>query len=203
MRAWGYEGGGRGARRETPYSREGESADACTVFVGNLPFEVTWRELKQHMAAAGEVAFADVKSGPDGRSKGVGIVRYATEAEALNAIETLSETDLGGREIFVRAFPSTMRPQGGKGGRGASGGGGMSRCPAEGPQAGRRVSRIADRRAHYRSLPCCLGARRSWQWRRWCRRAWLARWAWRQGRQRGQEWQGRSGQADVSQRPGQ
>jgi hypothetical protein len=103
----GRDAGGRVGRRDAPYARgnESEAPDACTVFVGNLPYEVTWQDLKDHMAQAGEVAHADVKSGPDGRSKGVGIVRYHSADDAATAIESLSETNLGGRNILVRAQP--------------------------------------------------------------------------------------------------
>jgi len=38
----------------------------------------------------------------DGRSKGCGIVAFATPAEAANAIETLTESELDGRNIYVR-----------------------------------------------------------------------------------------------------
>ncbi|CAN0311428.1 unnamed protein product, partial [Discosporangium mesarthrocarpum] len=39
------------------------------VYVGNLPFEATWKELKDHMKQAGDVVKADVALEPSGRSK--------------------------------------------------------------------------------------------------------------------------------------
>lgn len=54
------------------------------------------------MREAGEVTRADIMTGPDGRSKGCGIVEYATEEEAKKAVETLNDTELNGRQIFVR-----------------------------------------------------------------------------------------------------
>lgn len=39
------------------------------VYVGNLSYEVTWKELKDHMRQAGRVVKADVATEPSGRSK--------------------------------------------------------------------------------------------------------------------------------------
>jgi len=133
-RVKGGRGRGRGSR-PTPYSRPGggeeAAADACTVFVGNLPYETTWKELKDHMKQAGEVAHADVMEGPDGRSKGTGLVRYYSEEDAVHAIETLSESEIDGRTIFVRA--DRGGGGGGKGkGKGSKGSKGGSKGKGKG-----------------------------------------------------------------------
>ena len=72
------------------------------VYVGNLSWDVTWSELKDHMRSAGDVVRADVICEHNGRSKGCGIVEFETEEGAQNAIETLTHTELRGRTIFVR-----------------------------------------------------------------------------------------------------
>ena len=72
------------------------------VFVGNLSWDAAWQDLKDHMREAGEVTRADIMTGPDGRSKGCGIVEYATVEEAKKAVLTLNDTELSGRQIFVR-----------------------------------------------------------------------------------------------------
>lgn len=72
------------------------------VYVGNLSWDVTWSDLKDHMRTAGDVRRADVISEHNGRSKGCGIVEFETEEGAQNAIETLTHTELKGRTIFVR-----------------------------------------------------------------------------------------------------
>jgi len=54
---------------------------------------------------------ANVKTGEDGRSRGFGIVVYNDPYAAQQAIDSLGGTDLGGREILVRAD----RGGGGKG----------------------------------------------------------------------------------------
>lgn len=54
------------------------------------------------MFLAGNVVFADVLTTPNGRSKGCGIVEYATHEEAQKAVEKLSNLELEGRQIYVR-----------------------------------------------------------------------------------------------------
>ncbi|KAI8926201.1 hypothetical protein BC831DRAFT_241501 [Entophlyctis helioformis] len=73
----------------------------CRVYIGNLSFDTTWRDLKDYMRKAGEVLFADVMI-RDGRSKGCGIAEFATAEEASRAIRELHETTFMGRQIFVR-----------------------------------------------------------------------------------------------------
>lgn len=72
------------------------------VFVGNLSYRVTWQMLKDHMRSAGVVVYANVFVNERGQRRGCGVVEYETPAEALNARETLHDTLLGDRRIFVR-----------------------------------------------------------------------------------------------------
>ena len=107
------------------------------VYVGNLSWSVTWRDLKDHMRSAGEVLRADVLTGYDGRSKGCGIVEYATVEEANTAVETLNNSDLMGRQIFVREDREEKGAVGG--GAAASGGGGGK---SAGGQGGKRTRKL-------------------------------------------------------------
>jgi RNA recognition motif-containing protein len=91
--------GNRGGGVSTSANSDSQSR---RVYVGNLSWDVTWQELKEHMQSAGEVVFAEIITEHNGRSKGCGIVHYATEAEAQQAISTLVHTELKGRTIFVR-----------------------------------------------------------------------------------------------------
>jgi len=77
---------------------------SCRVYVGNLAWSVTWKDLKDHFRAAGEVVRADVMCDwNDGsRSKGYGIVEFQTPQEARAAINELGDTELFGRKIIVR-----------------------------------------------------------------------------------------------------
>lgn len=78
------------------------SATGCRIFLGNLSWEVKWQELKDFCKQVGTVVRADVLLGPDGRSKGAGIVEFATVHEAQRAINELNDTDLCGRICFIR-----------------------------------------------------------------------------------------------------
>lgn len=80
----------------------GGDSQNCRVYVGNLSWDVAWQDLKDHMRDAGDVVFAEVMTESEGRSKGCGIVEYATPEEAKEAINTMNDTELNGRMIFVR-----------------------------------------------------------------------------------------------------
>ncbi|KAK9837136.1 hypothetical protein WJX81_005720 [Elliptochloris bilobata] len=100
--------GGRGQKRErNPEHANGGGAlirVARRIYVSNLSFKTTWTGLKDHFKAAGPVAFADIlrESGPEGRSKGCGIVEFETAESAAEAINTLHLSELDGREVYVR-----------------------------------------------------------------------------------------------------
>ncbi len=64
------------------------------VFVGNLAYPVEWHILKDTFRECGEVVYADVMRGPDGRSKGCGIVEFSTPEEAALAIRTLNDREI-------------------------------------------------------------------------------------------------------------
>jgi len=101
---------------------------ATKLYVGNLPFQTTSDDLKEHFAQAGNVESASVvEDRMTGRSRGFGFVEMATAEEAAAAIEQLNGKDFGGRNLTVNeARPRTDRGPGGGGGgyRGGGGGGG-------------------------------------------------------------------------------
>jgi len=84
------------------------SVQAHRVYVGNLPYAVGWKELKDFMREAGDVSFAEVLMGSDGRSKGCGVVEFSTEEAARKAIAELSDRPLLGRPVFVREDRETQ-----------------------------------------------------------------------------------------------
>eukprot|EP00908_Phaeocystis_cordata_P022261 Transcript_4684.p3 GENE.Transcript_4684~~Transcript_4684.p3 ORF type:complete len:186 (-),score=77.25 Transcript_4684:315-872(-) len=87
------------------------------VYVGNLSWETSWQDLKDHFRAAGDVSHADVMQEHDGRSKGCGIVSFVSARDAANAIRQLHDTELHGRKIFVREDREAAAVNGkGKGG---------------------------------------------------------------------------------------
>ena len=100
---------------------------AKRLFIGGLPFSSTEDELKTLFAQAGTVVSATIIIDKfSGRSKGFGFVEMSTDEEATKAIETLNNTELGGRKLIVaEAKPMEERRPGGddRGGRGGYGGG--------------------------------------------------------------------------------
>ena len=90
-------GGGAGGH-DTPSHEERD----CRIFIGNLSYETSWQDLKDFMRRAGTVARADILTGPDGRSKGCGIVEYASKKDAARALRELNEEELNGRTIYLQ-----------------------------------------------------------------------------------------------------
>lgn len=98
---------------------------ATKLYVGNLSFQTTSEDLRQHFAQIGNVESASVvEDRMTGRSRGFGFVEMTTPEEAAAAIEQLNGKDFGGRNLTVNeARPRTDRGPGG-GGYGGGGGGG-------------------------------------------------------------------------------
>jgi len=72
------------------------------IYVGNLPYGVSEDELKQVFTEFGEVSEAVIIMDKySGRSKGFGFVEMVNDAEAEEAIKSLNDTDLKGRNIKV------------------------------------------------------------------------------------------------------
>jgi len=97
------------------------------LFIGNLAYSITDRDLSDEFGAYGQVQSAKVMSDREtGRSKGFGFVEMATASEAQAAISALNGKDLGGRALVVNvARPREERPGGfGGGNRGGNRGGG-------------------------------------------------------------------------------
>jgi RNA recognition motif-containing protein len=72
------------------------------VYIGNLPWSVKWQDLKDICAKHGEVIRADVQEDAVGRSKGFGTVVFANAHEAESCISELNESELAGRNLIVR-----------------------------------------------------------------------------------------------------
>jgi len=72
------------------------------LFVGNLSFDTSWQDLKDHFRKIGKVEHVEVMEHPDGRKKGFGTVRFSDAEDAENAIDELHGVELQGRELEVR-----------------------------------------------------------------------------------------------------
>ena len=99
------------------------------LYVGNLSFNTTSDDLREHFSQAGEVESASVVEDRDtGRSRGFGFVEMSSKAEGQAAIEQLGGKEIDGRALTVNeAKPMENRGGGGGGGRGGRGGGYNSR----------------------------------------------------------------------------
>ena len=72
------------------------------IYVGNLPYQLTEEELKETFEEFGEVESAKIIMDKySGRSKGFGFVEMPNDEEAKQAIESMNDSDLKGRNIRV------------------------------------------------------------------------------------------------------
>lgn len=107
------------------------------LYVGNLSWEVTWQDLKDHMrTSGGRVVRCDVLQESSGRSKGCGIVEFSSAREAADAIDKLNDSELKGRKIFIREdredkAPASTGPVGGRGERNSGSTGGATTVTVE------------------------------------------------------------------------
>jgi RNA recognition motif-containing protein len=72
------------------------------IYVGNLPYGISEDELKNAFAKFGAVTSVKIIiDKATGRSKGFAFVEMASASEGNQAIKSLNETDLNGRNIKV------------------------------------------------------------------------------------------------------
>jgi RNA recognition motif-containing protein len=94
---------------------------AKKLYVGNLGYEVTDKDLVQMFEPHGSVESAQIIMDRDtGRSKGFGFVEMKTDQEAQAAITALNGKDMDGRALTVNE--ARPRPESGRGGSGGRGG---------------------------------------------------------------------------------
>lgn len=92
------------------------------LYVGNLPYQAGWQDLKDLFRTAGNIVRADINLGMDGRPKGSGTVVFETQKDAQQAISMYHGFDWYGRTLEVREdrYAGLSGPSGFRGGfRGA------------------------------------------------------------------------------------
>lgn len=72
------------------------------LYVGNLPYQAGWQDLKDLFRSAGNIVRADINIGLDGRPKGSGTVVFETAKDAQTAIGMYHGWDWYGRTLEVR-----------------------------------------------------------------------------------------------------
>ena len=84
---------------------------AKRLFIGGFPYSTTEEELKELFSQIGEIeSVSIIVDKYTGNSKGFGFVEYKKDEDAPKAIETLNNTELGGRRINVaEAKPMEQR----------------------------------------------------------------------------------------------
>jgi RNA recognition motif-containing protein len=102
---------------------------SAKIFVGNLSFNTTEKDLQDMFAAHGTVVETNLMMDRlSGRPRGFGFVTMSTVQEAEAAIVALNGTTVDGRALTVNAAkPREERPGGGGGSRGPGSGGGYGR----------------------------------------------------------------------------
>jgi RNA recognition motif-containing protein len=91
------------------------------IYVGNLSFDTSERDLEAAFAAHGAVTSARIATDRDtGRARGFGFVEMSDKAEAQAAIAALNGRELQGRTLTV----NEARPREDRGGGNRGGGGG-------------------------------------------------------------------------------
>lgn len=80
--------------------------DTKKLYVGNLPYDCTFKELKAPFARIVPVSSAEVIQGRDGKSKGFGVLQFATidDLQDVLAHHEHSPIEIGGRVLIVRPY---------------------------------------------------------------------------------------------------
>lgn len=71
------------------------------MYVGNLDYNTTDKELEELFSQVGTVTYSKVIMRMDGKSRGFGFVEMESEEQAKAAIEKLNQSDFKGRTIVV------------------------------------------------------------------------------------------------------
>jgi cold-inducible RNA-binding protein len=98
------------------------------LYVGNLPYDTGEQDLQSLFSGAGSVESVSVmRDMATGRARGFAFVEMSSDEDAQNAITTLNNYSLGGRNLTV----NEARPKVAGGGGGFGAGGGNSRRRSE------------------------------------------------------------------------
>jgi RNA recognition motif-containing protein len=98
------------------------------LYVGNLAYSVSNRDLEELFAQAGQVESVNVITDKfSGQSKGFGFVEMATAEDAAKAIQQFNDTELKGRNIKVNEAKPRESGFGTGNRKGGAGGGGGNR----------------------------------------------------------------------------
>jgi cold-inducible RNA-binding protein len=90
---------------------------ARKLYVGNLPYDTGEQDLQSLFSGAGTVESVNViRDMATGRARGFAFVEMSTDEDAQNAISTLNNYQLGGRNLTVNEARPKPQGSGGFGG---------------------------------------------------------------------------------------
>lgn len=72
------------------------------IHVRNLPYDITWKELRDHLQEAGPIVRCEVPKGSNGKGKGYATVLFNTPEDADRCLQMFNGKTLKGREVFMR-----------------------------------------------------------------------------------------------------
>ena len=75
---------------------------ANQIYIKNLPYSVTWQQLRDVFAPYGEIVRVDIPKDINERSKGFGFVLFRNDGQAYKAIESMNNAEFNGRKILVK-----------------------------------------------------------------------------------------------------
>src|SRR6266849_5918838 len=100
-----------------PTAEEGDRAMGKKLYVGNLGFDVTNKDLEDVFAEVGACeSVAVITDRATGQSRGFGFVEMASNADAQKAIQQLDGKEIKGRAIRVSEARDRDSSRGGGGG---------------------------------------------------------------------------------------
>jgi len=105
-------GRGRQDRERQPRQQAPQRSRSRTVelYVGNLPYQTSEKELSKAFGRFGEVASVRlIENRRDGKPKGFGFVEMSDEREAAAAIKKMNGADFKGRAMVVNEARSRER----------------------------------------------------------------------------------------------
>jgi len=75
---------------------------AVRLFVGNLAYDVTEAELREHFAAVGQLSYISLATDRDtGKPRGFAFIEFSARADAEEAIRRLNNQAFKGRQLVI------------------------------------------------------------------------------------------------------
>ena len=89
-------------REDSGPRRSRSPRKANQIYIKNLPYSVSWQQLRDVFETYGEILRVDIPRDVNERSKGFGFVLFRSDTEAFKAIHGMNNAELNGRKILVK-----------------------------------------------------------------------------------------------------